>query len=257
MKTDSKMGNIGFTNDVCADGICCFMSIPRKQNHLGIWKPFLQRRSASYGIKLLYTSQQTKDIIYNPCRCLDFYLKEITTPDGNTINVLLRCGIFGKKCRPYTCTEFPDKADSFMYDIPAPCAYNEYIANENYVALKHKQVFRLFYAIKDDRKLLGKISPGCTTDETREKLNQCKGIVKVGAVWDGKPSEYFLLEVPKVNSVLHASDKHPKIEGIKQAYDIWQGHIESWLERHYGTEWQDHLDRAIVQENDGLKKRNN
>ncbi len=100
IKTDSKMENIGFTNDVCADGICCFMSIPWKQNHLGIWKPFLQRRSASYGIKLLYTSQQTKDIIYNPCRCLDFYLKEITTPDGNTINVLLRCGIFGKKCRP-------------------------------------------------------------------------------------------------------------------------------------------------------------
>lgn len=245
---------IVFTDDVCADGVCCFMSIPRKQTHLGILKLFLKRRNASYGVKLLYTTLQTKDIIYNPCKCLNFYLKELHTPDGPTFQVLLRCGIFGKRCRPYTCKEFPDKADSFMYDIPAPCAYNDYIAPENYVALKHKQVFRLFYAIKDNRKLLEKISPGHTAEEIRKKLNQCKGVVKVCAIWNEKPSEYFLLEVPKVSSILYISDNHPKIESIKQAYHLWQGHIESWLEKHYGSKWQDYLDRAIKNEGDRSKK---
>ena len=258
MKTDSNAAdcskNIDFTGDICADGICCFMSIPRKQTHLGILKYFLKRRNASYGIKLLYTTLQTKDIVYNPCRCLDFYLKELNTPYGSTLHVLLRCGIFGKRCRPYTCKEFPDRVDSFMHDIPAPCAYNEYIASESYVRLKHKQVFRLFYAIKDDRKLLEKISPGHTAEETRKKLNRCKEVVKVSAVWNEKPSEYFLLEVPKVDSVLYTSDKHPKIGSIKQAYHLWQGHIESWLERHYGYEWQDRLERAIKQENEKLKE---
>ncbi len=254
MKTDSSVSdygkNIDFAGDICADGICCFMSIPRKQTHLGILKPFLKRRNASYGVKLLYTALQAKDIVYNPCRCLDFYLKEVDTQDGSTVRVLLRCGIFGKKCRPAPCKEFPDKADSFMYDIPAPCVYNEYLAPENYVTLKHKHVFHLFYAIKDDRKLLGKIFPGYTAAETREKLNQWRSVVKISAIWNEKPSEYFLLEVPRVDSILYTSDKHPKIEGIKQAYQLWQGHIESWLEKHYGSRWQDRLDRAIEQEDD-------
>lgn len=258
MKRDSNTidcnKNIDLTGDICADGICCFMSIPREQTHLGILKYFLKRRNASYGIKLLYTALQTKDIVYNPCKCLDFYLKEVSTSGGTSLQVQLRCGIFSKRCRPYTCKEFPDKADSFMYDIPAPCVYNEYIASERYVRLKHKQVFRLFYAIKDDHKLMGKISPGHTAEEIRKKLNQCKEAVKVSAVWNEKPSEYFLLEVPKVDSVLYITDKHPKIEGIKQAYHLWQGHIESWLERHYGQEWQDHLERAIKQENEKLKE---
>lgn len=258
MKTDSntvvRNKNIDFTSDICADGICCFMSIPREQTHLGMWRRFLKRGNAPAGIKLLYTTLQAKDIIYNPCRCLNFYLKELNTPDGSTLQVLLRCGIFGKRCRPYTCKEFPDKADSFMHDILAPCVYNEYIASENYLTLKHKQVFRLFYAIKDDRKLLGKIIPGYTAEETREKLNQCRDVVKMSAIWNEKPSEYFLLEVPRVDSILYTSDRHPKIEGIKQAYHLWQGHIESWLEKHYGSKWQDRLDRAIEQEDDGLKR---
>ncbi len=237
--------NIGFTNDICADGICCFMSIPRKQTHLGMWKAFLKRGSASYGVKLLYTALSAKDIIFNPCRCLDIYLKDACTQGESTIQVILRCGIYGKKCRPYTCGAFPDKADSFMYNIYAPCIYNEYIAHESYVKLKHKHVFRLFYAIKDDRKLLEKIFPGHTAEETRERLSQCGEIGKVSAIWNEKPSEYFLLEVPKVDSVLYTSDVHPKIKSVKQAYLQWQGHIESWLEKHYGSRWQEYLDRAI------------
>ena len=260
MKTDSDIFNcsnkIGFVGDICADGICCFMSIPRKQTHLGIGKIFFKRRNASYGIKLLYTGCQTKDIVYNPCKCLNFYLKELTTSDGSFLQVLLRCGIFGKRYRPYTCKEFPDKTDSFMYDIPAPCAYNEYIASKNYVALKNKHVFRLFYAIRDDLKVLGNIFPGCTDEEVRKKLNQYNEIVKVSAYWDAKkPSEYFLLEVPKIDSVLYTSGAHPKIEGVKQSYYCWQGHIESWLEKHYGNKWQDYLNRAIEQEETGGRQK--
>ena len=45
MKTDSNQVDfnkpISFTDDICADGICCFMSIPRKQTHLGMWKTFI------------------------------------------------------------------------------------------------------------------------------------------------------------------------------------------------------------------------
>ena len=247
--------NISFTNDICADGICCFMSIPRKQNHLGVWKAFLKRGNASYGIKLLYTSLRDKDIIYNPCRCLEFYLKEVSAPNGSNLHVLVRCGIFGKKCRPYMCGSFPDKIDSFMYDIPAPCAYNEYLASSAYVTLKHKHLFRIFFAIKDDRKLLGKIFPGYTANETKEKLNQYTDVVKVGAVWNGKPAEYFLLEAPKTDTALYISDAHPKIEGVQQAYNQWQGHVESWLEKHYSSKWQDHLDRAIEEENNNPKRR--
>lgn len=254
MKTDSYTANcgtnIGFTGDICADGICCFMSIPREQSHLGIWRHFLKRGNATDGIKLLYTALQAKDIVYNPCRCLNFYLKELSTLDGSTFQVLLRCGIFGKRCRPYICKEFPDNADSFMHDILAPCVYNEYIAPENYVTLKHKHVFRLFYAIKDNHKLLGKIFPDYTAEETREKLNQWGEVGKISAIWNEKPAEYFLLEVPKVDSILYISAKHPKIESVKQAYHLWQGHIESWLERHYGNKWQDYLDRAIENEDD-------
>lgn len=254
MKRDSNQvdinKSISFTDDICADGICCFMSVPRKQTHLGMWKTFLKRRNASYGIKLLYTATQAKDIVYNPCRCLEFCLKEINTESGPSLGVFLRCGIFTKRCRPYTCKAFPDKADSFMHDVLAPCAYNEYIAHENYVQLKYTHIFRLFYAIKDDHKLLGKIFPGYTAEETREKLNRCNDVVKVGAIWNEKPSEYFLLEVPKTESVLYTSDVHPKIDGVKQAYDLWQGHIEGWLERHYGSKWQDHFDRAIEKENE-------
>ena len=213
--------NITCTNDICADGICCFMSIPRKQNHLGIWKAFLRRGNASYGVKLLYTSLHDKDIIYNPCRCLEFYLKEFNTSNGSGIQVLLRCGIFGKKCRPYICESFPDKADSFMHDILAPCAYNEYLSSDTYVTLKHKHVFRLFFAIKDDSELLGKIFYGYTADETRKKLNQCDEIVKISAIWNEKPSEYFLLEVPKTDSALYTSHAHPKIENVQQAYNQW------------------------------------
>lgn len=257
MKTDSNTvdinKNIDFTSDICADGICCFMSIPREQTHLGMWRRFLKRGNATAGIKLLYTTIQTKDIIYNPCRCLNFHLKELNTPDGSAIHVLLRCGIFGKRCRPYTCKEFPDKADSFMHDILAPCVYNEYIASENYLTLKHKHVFRLFYAIKDDLGLLGQVFPGHTANETREKLSQYNEIVRVSAIWNEKPAEYFLLEVPKSDCVLYTSKVHPKIESVKQAYNCWQGHIESWLERHYGSKWQDHLERACKQENEKPK----
>lgn len=212
---------------------------------MGMWKAFFKRGSASYGVKLLYTVLSEKDIIYNPCRCLDICLKEVCTSGEPTIQVIFRCSVHGRRCRPYICGAFPDKADSFMYDIYAPCVYNEYIAHENYVKLKHKHVFRLFYAIKDDRKLLGKIFPGHTAEETRESLSQCDEIVKVSAVWNEKPSEYFLLEVPKVDSILYTSDVHPKIESVKQAYHQWQDHIEGWLEKHYGCRWQEYLDRAI------------
>ena len=259
MKTDSNTAhcskNISFTDDICADGICCFMSIPREQTHLGMMKLFLRRGNASYGIKLLYTGVQLKDVVYNPCKCLDLYLKECKTPDGSALQVLLRCGIFGKRCRPYTCKEFPDKTDSFMHDILAPCAYNEYIAPDNYVTLKHKHEFHLFYAIKNDRKLLEKIFPGYTAEETREMLNRYKEVTKASAIWNEKPSEYFILKVPKVDSVLYTSDVHPKIESVKQAYNLWQGHIESWLERHYGSKWQEKLNREIKQEeNSGHQK---
>ncbi|NUO07327.1 MAG: hypothetical protein HUU08_01400 [Candidatus Brocadia sp.] len=259
MKIDSNATycstKVDFSGDTCADGICCFMSIPRKQTHLGMWKYFLKRGNATAGIKLFYTTLQEKDIVYNPCKCLDFYLKECKTPDGYAFQVLLRCGIFGKRCRPYTCKEFPDKTDSFMHDILAPCVYNEYIAPENYIALKHKHIFQLFYAIKDDHKLLGKIFPGYTVEETRRKLNRCKEIVKISAIWNEKPAEYFLLEVPKSNAVLYTSVAHPKIKGVQQAYSHWQGHIESWLERHYGSKWQDYLDRTIEEEADGMAKK--
>lgn len=259
MKTDSYTSdcnrNIEFTSDICADGICCFMSIPRQQTHLGMWRHFLKRGNATAGIKLLYTALRAKDIVYDPCRCLNFHLKELNTPDGFTLQILLRCGIFGKRCRPYTCKEFPDKADSFMHDILAPCVYNEYIASENYLTLKHKQVFRLFYAIKDDHGLLGKIFPAHTVNETREKLSQYKEITKISAIWNEKPAEYFLLEVPKSNAVLYTSVAHPKIKGVQQAYSHWQGHIESWLERHYGSKWQDYLDRTIEEEADGMAKK--
>lgn len=258
MKTESRIvgcnKDIAFVNDICADGICCFMSIPRDHTHLGISKIFLKRRSASYGIKLLYTALQSKDIVYNPCKCLEFYLKELSTPTGYSISVLLRCGIFGKKCRPYTCNEFPDKPDSFMHDIPAPCIYNEYLASADYITLKHKHVFRLYFAIRDDHKLLKKIAPGFTTEEIRKKLNLCEKIVKISAAWNEKPAEYFLLKVPKTEGVLYTSRVHPKIESIKQAYQHWQGHIESWLEKHYGSKWQNRINCAIEKENSITKK---
>ncbi len=260
MKTDSDIvrcsKNIGFVNDICADGICCFMSIPRDQNHLGISRLLLKRRNASYGIRLLYTSLQAKDIVYNPCKCLGFYLKGFNTPTGYAINVLLRCGIFGKRCRPYTCNEFPDKPDSFMHDVPAPCVYNEYLAPADYITLKHKHAFRLYYAIKDDRKLLNKIAPGFTAEETRKTLNLCENVVKISATWNEKPAEYFLVEVPKSACILYTSRVHPRIESTKQAYNHWQGHVESWLEKHYGSKWQKRLDHAI--ENEGVisKKQN-
>lgn len=256
MATHTNMNkNISLTDDICADGICCFMSIPRKQTHLSIWKYFFRRRSASFGVKLLYAALHEKDIVYNPCQCLDFHLKEVSEPGGFSLKVVLRCGLYGKKCRPYACNEFPDKADSFMYDIHAPCVYNEYRANENYMKLKHKHIFRLFYAIKDDPKLLKKIFPGCTAEETRKKLEQCDDAVKVSAAWNEKPSEYFLLEVPRSDTVLYVSKTHPKIESVKQAYDRWQGHIETWLERHYGNTWQELLDRAIDREKTVVKKK--
>ena len=135
-----------------------------------------------------------------------------------------------------------------MHDVLAPCVYNEYIAHENYVQVKYSHVFHLFYAIKDDSKLLGKIFPGHTSEVTREKLNQCKDVVKISAIWNEKPSEYFLLEVPKTESVLYTSSVHLQIKGVKQAYDLWQGHIESWLEKHYGSKWQSNLDDAIKKE---------
>ena len=249
MATDMNTNNpISLTNDICADGICCFMSIPRNQSHLGIKKFFFRKKNASYGIKLLYTGIHIKDIVYNPCRCLNFYLKENNTPIGSPIQVVLRCGIFGKQCRPYTCKEFPDKSDSFMYDVHAPCAYNDYIAPKNYIELKHKDVFRLFYAIKDDDKLLKKIFPGRAPEETRNTLNQSSNIVKISAIWNENPSEYFLLEVPSVESVLYISGVHPKIKNVIQAYYQWQGHIESWLEKHYGNKWQERLNSAIAEE---------
>ncbi|MCF6158820.1 MAG: hypothetical protein E3K32_09665 [wastewater metagenome] len=255
MITPTNIDNISFTEDVCADGICCFMSIPRNQSHLGKVKFFLKRGNASYGIKLLYTAPEVKDIVYNPCRCLNFSLREIPSSHGTKLQMVLRCSIINKRCRPYTCKAFPDKADSFMYDLLAPCIYNEYRASGRYVKLKHKHIFHLFYAFKDDRKLLGKIFPGYTAEEVRKKLSQCSGVGKVCAVWDEKkPSEYFLLEIPKVDSIVYVSDVHPRIEGVKQAYNCWQGHIESWLERHYGSKWQDSLDYAIEQEGSKRKK---
>lgn len=260
MKTGSEIvgcgKNIGLVNDICADGICCFMSIPRNQSHLGISKLFLKRRNASYGIKLLYTSLQTKDIVYNPCKCLEFYLKRSDTPAGFAANVLLRCGIFGKRCRPYTCNEFPDKSDSFMHDVPAPCVYNEYLAPADYITLKHKHDFRLYYAIKDDRKLLNKIAPGFTTEEIRKTLNLCENVVKVSAAWGEKPAEYFLVDMPKSDCALYTSRVHPKIESVKQAYNLWHGHIEGWLEKHYGSKWQRCLDRALEDEGGRTKKQN-
>ncbi|MGQ3683423.1 MAG: hypothetical protein ACUBOA_00100 [Candidatus Loosdrechtia sp.] len=243
------MKNINFTEDICADGICCFMSIPKSQNHLGIARFFFKRGNTSHGIKLLCTAHEMKDILYLPCRCLNFYIEEDDVQGERKLRVVVRCGIFHKKYRPYTCRAFPDREDSFMHDLLAPCIYNEYRAHENYVKLKHKHFFRLFYAIKDNRKVLEKIFPGRTSEEAREKLNQCNEVVKVSAFWnEKKPSEYFLFEVPKTDTVLYTSHIHPKITSIKQAYDCWQGHIESWLERHYGSKWQCYLDRAVEQE---------
>jgi len=48
---------------------------------------------------------------------------------------------------------------------------------------------------------------------------------------------------------LYTSNAHPKIEGVKHAYDLWQGHIESWLEKHYGSKWQATLADAMKKEN--------
>lgn len=254
MVTSKNTENISFAEDICADGICCFMSIPRNQNHLGILRFFLKWGNASYGVKLLCTTLEKKDILYHPCRCLNFHLREINTPDGIKLYVVVRCGIINKRCRPYPCGAFPDKEDSFMYDLLAPCIYNEYRAHENYVKLKHKHLFRLFYAIKDNQKVLAKVFPGHTPEEARERLDQCSGVVKVSAFWnEKKPSEYFLFEVPKVDSILYTSQRHPKITSVKQAYDHWQGHIDSWLERHYGSKWQGYLDRTIEQEGNKLK----
>lgn len=141
-----------------------------------------------------------------------------------------------------------------MYDLLAPCIYNEYRSHERYKKLKHKHNFSLFYTIKDDRKLLGKIFPGYTADETREKLTQYPHVSKICVIWDEKkPLEYFLLEVPRVDSVLYTSEIHPKIEGVEQAYNQWQGHIESWLERHYGSKWQERLTHAVEQESSERK----
>mgnify|MGYP001567762374 FL=1 len=246
--TTSCGASIGFTNDICADGICCFMSIPRKQTHLGLLKIFFRRKNASYGVKLLYTALDAKDIIYNPCKYLVFHLKETGASTGNSFQILLRCGIFGKRYRPYTCKGYPDAKNSFMHDVAGPCPYNEYIAPENYVKLKHTHVFQLYFAIMDDHKLLKRIFPGHTAEETRSRLSQCNDVVKVSAIWNEKPSEYFLLKVPRITDILYVSHEHPKITGIKQAYHRWQGHIESWLEKHYGSKWQDCLDRAIEKE---------
>lgn len=240
--------SIGLANDICADGICCFMSIPRKQAHLGLLKIFFRRRNASYGIKLLYTAFDAKDVVCNPCKYLVFHLKKAEGANSNTFQILLRCGIFGKKYRPYVCKGFPDMENSFMYDVPAPCPYNEYIAPEHYVKLKYTHVFQLFFAIKDDRNLLKRILPGHTADETRGILSQCNNVVKVSAVWNEKPSEYFLLKVPKVADILYVSQKHPGITGVKQAHSLWQGHIETQLEKRYGSKWQGYLGCAIENE---------
>lgn len=256
MEINSNKGRVCYTEDICADGICCFMSIPRKQNHLGIWKHIFRKRSAAYGIKLLYTALHAKDIVYNPCKCLDFYLtwKDDASDD---MQILLRCAAYGKKRRPYVCKAFPDRKDSFMHDVPAPCIYNEYIAPEEYVRLKHTHVFRLFYAIKDDQALLRKISPHCSVDDTRKRLDQCKDSVKISAIWNEKPSEYFLIEVPKVPSILCTSEVHPVIKTIRQAYNRWTGHIETWLEKHYGDKWHTYLEQALENEDNrpGRKKK--
>ena len=240
--------SIGFVNDICTDGICCFMSIPRKQTHLGLLKIFFRRKNASYGVKLLYTALDAKDIVYNPCKFLMFHLKETEGMNGNAFQIILRCGIFGKKYRPFTCKGFPDMKNSFMYDVPAPCPYNEYIAPENYVKLKHTHVFQLYFAIKDDRKLLKMIFTGHTAEETRSRLSQCNDVVKVSAIWNEKPSEYFLLKVPRNADILYISREHPKITSVKQAHLLWQGHIETRLEKHYGSKWQDCLNRAVKKE---------
>lgn len=255
MEINSHKGSVCYTEDVCADGICCFMSIPRKQNHLGIWKSLFKRRSASYGVKLLYISLHGKDIVYDPCKCLDFYLKWKDDDSSGGMQIVLRCAMFDKKRRPYVCKAFPDKKDSFMHDVPAPCVYNEYIAPEEYVELKHTHVFRLFYAIKDDQTLLEKIFPNSSADGARKILNQCKDIVKISAIWNEKPSEYFLIEVPKVPSVLYTSDFHPGIKSIKQAYDRWTGHIETWLEKHYGSKWHNYLEQALEEEDTRLGRK--
>ena len=240
--------NINLSNQICADGICCFMSIPRNHRHLGIGRFFMRRRNASYGVKLLYTAVDLKDVVYNPCRCLEFYLSEGTSQDGASVQVTVRCGIFGKRYRPYTCSAFPDKADSFAHNVPAPCAYNDYLAPDNYMELKHKCVFQVYFAIKDDRKLLKKIFPGHTAEEAREWLNRCDDVVKISAIWNEKPSEYFLFKVPKADSALYVSGVHPKITSVKQAYRLWQGHIEGWLEKHYGSSWEAHLNGALEKE---------
>ena len=240
--------SIGFVNDVCADGICCFMSIPRNQSHLGLLKPFFRRRNASYGVKLLYTALDAKDIIYNPCKLLMFHLKETEGANGNAFQIIVRCGIFGKKYRPYTCKGFPDADNSFMHDVLAPCPYNEYIAPENYVKLNHTHVFQLYFAIKNNQIILGKIFPGHTADEVRDRLNQCNDVVKVSAIWGEKPSEYFLLKIPKITDILYVSQEHPRITSVQQAHPVWQGHIETKLEKHYGHKWQEYLDRAIENE---------
>lgn len=240
--------SIGFVNDICTDGICCFMSIPRNQSHLGLLKLFSLRRNASYGVKLLYTALNAKDIIYNPCKLLMFHLKEREEANGNAFQIIVRCGIFGRKFRPYTCKGFPDRDNSFMHDVSAPCPYNEYIAPENYVKLKYIHVFQLYFAINDKRKLLGKIFPGHTAEETRDRLNQCNDVVKVSALWGEKPSEYFLLKIPKITDILYVSQEHPRITSIQQAHPVWQGHIETNLEKRYGCKWQEYLDRAIEEE---------
>lgn len=59
--------------------------------------------------------------------------------------------------------------------------------------------------------------------------------------------------MPKSNSVLYISKEHPKIECIAQAYNQWQGHIEGWLEKNYGVNWEKHLEQAIKQEEDRLE----
>lgn len=135
-----------------------------------------------------------------------------------------------------------------MRDVPAPCIYNEYRAPANYVKLKHKHVFRLFYAIRDDDTLLGKIFPGHTAKQTRDTLYQYHEVGKVSAIWGEAPAEYFLIEVPKIDSVLYTTQKHPRIESTQQAYRVWPGHIEGWLEKHYGSTWEKELNSAIGQD---------
>jgi len=192
---------------ICADGICCFTA-------LSSYTP-----SAGDGLEIkVFVRGKGLDVSYDPCKHL------IVHAMLNDCALLLefRCGCYAS--RPDYCHQYPEQT----MDGNSVCTYNEYLAPYHAYPFGH---WVLHYGFPDDETVIQRMFPNLDPSKVLEVLRTDPYL----STQSVSGRDFILVPVPKNDTVLYRSYKHPALETFSQAMAIWPESMRLKYRKTYGS----------------------